>query len=505
MKDNKKYNVLLITSDQQHFDTIGKFNKEIKTPNLDRLCESGTCFDRAYTVNPTCTPARASMITGKYPSQHGAWTLGTKLNEDCKTIGDIMQENNMKTSLFGKAHFQPLEGTEEFPSLESYPILQDLDYWQNFKKDFYGFQKVKLARNHTNESHVGQNYALWMKENGCEDYKKYFVPPTGTMDPNIKYCWPIPEKYHYDKWIAEETNNQLEEYSKNDDQFFLWASFFDPHPQYLVPENWVDMYDPEKLTLPTLIDGEMEGATEFHKLTQMKNPDFSKFSESGWAIHGCHSQLKDEETSRKELAIYYSMVSLMDKYIGKILDKLDELGLTENTLIVFTTDHGNFMGQHGLHAKGPFMFEDAIKIPFIASLKDKIPQNVVNHSLQSLVDLPVTMMDYLNLKVPYDWTGINQREVWEGKKDKVRDHIICEHHHERNLINMRAYVDERYKLVVYYNSEFGQLFDLQEDPNELNNLWDNEEYAKLKNKLLMKYIWAELEKESLYMPRIAHA
>lgn len=504
-KKAKKYNVLLITSDQQHFDTIGKFNNQIKTPSLDRLCKSGTYFDRAYTVNPTCTPARASMICGKYPSQHGAWTLGTKLNENCTTIGDIAQKSGIKTSLIGKAHFQPLESTDEYKSLEAYPLLQDEEYWKNFDQDFYGFETVKLARNHTNEAHVGQHYALWLEENGCSDYKKYFLPPTGTMDPNTKYVWEIPEKYHYDKWIADESIKQLEEYSKNDEQFILWSSFFDPHPQYLVPENWATMYDPSKLDVPSLSEGELNGATEFVKLTQEENPDFSKYSESGWAIHGCKSQLKDAISSAKELAIYYSMVSLMDKYIGKILDKLDELKLTDSTLIVFTTDHGNFMGQHGLHAKGPFMYEDAIKIPFIASLPNKVKSDCINSSMQSLVDMSVTMMDYLQLNVPYDWTGLNQREVWEGKKDKVRNHIICEHHHERNLINMRAYVGERYKLVVYYNNEYGELYDLEEDPRELNNLWSNSDYSELKNKLLMKYIWAELEKESLYMPRIAHA
>ncbi|MGD1823037.1 MAG: sulfatase family protein [Pleomorphochaeta sp.] len=505
MSNKKKYNVLLITSDQQHFDTIGKFNKEIKTPNLDRLCESGTCFDRAYTVNPTCTPARASIITGKYPSQHGAWTLGTKLDENCTTIGELMQKEGIKTSLIGKAHFQPLESNDTYPSLEAYPTLQDIEFWKTFDKDFYGFEDVKLARNHTNESHVGQNYVAWLKENGCDNYKDYFLPPTGNMDINQKYIWDIPEKYHYDKWIAEETNNKLEEYSKNGKQFFCWASFFDPHPQYLVPKNWANMYDSESLTLPKLVEGELLNATDLHKLTQEENPDFSKYSDSGWAIHGCHSQLKNEKEAKKELAIYYSMVSLMDKYIGKILDKLDELNLTENTLIVFTTDHGNFMGQHGLYEKGPAVYEDAIKIPFIASLKGVIKENVVNSSLQSLVDLPITFLDYCNLSIPFDFTGVNQRLVWEGKKEKAREHIICEHNHERNLINMRVYVNKRYKLVIYYNNKHGELYDLVNDPNELNNLWDKEEYSKLQKELMLKYMWAELEKESLFMPRIAHA
>ena len=213
----KKYNILLITSDQQHFNTIGKFNDEIHTPNLDRLCNQGTYYNRAYTVNPTCTPTRASLITGKYPSQHGAWTLGTKLDEKCTTIGDLMHEEGMKTTLIGKAHFQPVASTEEYPSLESYPKLQDLDFWKNFDQVFYGFDTVKLARNHTAEHLVGQHYALWMEEKGLTNWRDYFYEPTGTMPRDKKYYWGIPEKYHYNAWIAQETNNQLEKYKDNEE------------------------------------------------------------------------------------------------------------------------------------------------------------------------------------------------------------------------------------------------------------------------------------------------
>ena len=150
-------NVLLITSDQQHWMTLGINNPEISTPNLDRLAAEGTVFDRAYTVNPTCTPTRASIITGKYPSQHGAWSLGTKLPEWEMTVGDLLQSAGLRTALVGKAHFQPLKGTPEYPSLESYPVMQDLEFWRRFYGPFYGFEHVELARNHTDEAHVGQH------------------------------------------------------------------------------------------------------------------------------------------------------------------------------------------------------------------------------------------------------------------------------------------------------------------------------------------------------------
>lgn len=499
----KKMNILYITSDQQHFNTIGKFNPEIKTPNLDRLCNSGTYFDHAYTVNPTCTATRASLITGKYPSQHGAWTLGTKLPETETTIGALMQQEGMRTAIVGKAHFQPLSTTKEYPSLEAYPILQDLEFWKQFQDDFYGFDTVRLAKNHTTEAHVGQHYANWMERKGCDNWRDYFEAPTGRLNSTQRWLWDIPEEYHYDTWIAEETNQLLQEFKDKDEQFFLWSSFLDPHPSYFVPKEWIDMYDPNELTLPRVTPGEHDDSPVEIQMTQTENPDFSAYRLSGYALHGMHTHLRHtEEVMRKNMSVYYAMISMMDKYIGKILDKLDELGLTENTLIVFTTDHGHFFGQHGLIAKGPFMYEDAIKVPMIVSLPGVVPENTVNHSLQSLVDIPVTCMNYSGVSVPYNMTGVDEREVWEGKKEKARDHIICEHHHERHTVNLRAYVDERYKLVVWQDHTYGQLYDLQEDPGEIHNHWDDPEYVETKVMLLMKYISAELKKESLYMPRI---
>jgi len=501
----KKPNILLITSDQQHWNTIGAFNPEIQTPNIDKLLKSGTYFNRAYCPNPTCTPTRASIITGKYPSQHGAWTLGTKLSEDEHTVGEDFQKAGYKTALIGKAHFQPLASTEEYSSLEAYPILQDLSFWEKFNEPFYGFDHIELARNHTNESHIGQHYALWLEEKGLTNWKDYFLAPTGHMDRSIKFSWPIPEAYHYDSWISERTNALLEDYHDQNENFFLWASFFDPHPDYLVPEPWDTMYDPNKITIPELVEGEHLNNPPHFGMTQDKNADFSEYDEGGFGLHGLHSHLHEKETLKKGIATYYGMVSLMDKHIGKILDKLDELGLSDNTIVIFTTDHGHFIGQHGLIAKGPFLYEDMIKVPFIVKWPGEVPENTVSSAMQSLVDLAPTLLHCCNLPVPREMTGVNQQSVWLGLTASARDHIICEHHHSATTVHLKTYVGERYKITVYYNHSYGELFDLQNDPNELQNLWDLPMYAALKTELLLKYIWAELGKEPMWMPRIWHA
>lgn len=500
-----KTNVLLITSDQQHWNTLGRINPEIKTPNLDRLAAMGAYFDRTYTVNPTCTPTRASLITGKYPSQHGAWTLGTKLPESEHTIGEDFQQAGYRTALIGKAHFQPLASTEHYPSLEAYPVLQDLDFWKNFHEDFYGFETVKLARNHTNEAHVGQHYALWMQEHGLTNWRDYFLPPTGTMDPKKELVWDIPEQYHYDAWIAQESIEQLKAYQQRGENFFLWSSFFDPHPDYFVPEPWASMYDPEQITLPQITPGEHERNSPFHRMSQQERPDVSPYEKSGFFLHGVHSHLHDDAQLRKRIAVYYGMVSMMDHYIGKILDALDALGLAENTLVVFTTDHGHFFGQHGLTAKGPFMYDDLIKVPLIARMPGQIPAGRVEHSLQSLVDLAPTMLDYARILAPDGMSGASQRGVWNGQQAPWRTYAVCEHNHERDSVNLRTYVDGRYKITVYLGMDCGDLFDLEQDPGEACNRWDDPAYQSVKAELLLRFVQAEMDREPRFMPRIASA
>jgi arylsulfatase A-like enzyme len=498
-------NLLLITSDQQHWDTLGITNPEVGTPNLDRLAESGTRFTRAYCPNPTCTPTRASIITGRYPSQHGAWALGTKLPESEPTLGETLQEAGYHTALIGKAHFQPLLGTEAYPSLEAYPILQDLDFWRGFNGPFYGFEHVELARNHVDEAHIGQHYALWMEAQGCSNWRDYFQPPTGN-NPDQRWTWQIPEEFHYNTWIAERTNALLESYHREGRPFFLWASFFDPHPPYLVPEPWDRMYDLTRITVPCAVEGEHALNPPHFQLTQEPNPDFSRYLEpDGHACHGFHSHLQDRAELAQDTAVYYGMVSLLDKYVGRILDQLDGLGLTEHTVVVFTSDHGHFYGQHGLIRKGPFHYEDMIRVPFIVSCPDTIPGGIRSDALQSLVDLPPTFLSFAGIDIPRTMTSVDQKDIWCGGEASRRDHVIVENRHQPTTVHLKTFVNQRYKLTVYYNQAYGELFDLQEDPQELHNRWSDPDYGNVKTELLLRFLHAEMGKEPLWMPRIAVA
>ncbi len=498
-------NQLLITSDQQHYLTLGVLNPEIKTPNLDKLAASGMLFERAYCPNPTCTPTRATIITGQYPSQHGAWTLGTKLPESALTIGDLFHKAGYATGLIGKAHFQPLYGTEEFPSLEAYPVLQDLTFWKHYKDPFYGFRHVELARNHTDESHVGQHYALWMEEKGLKNWRDHFSKPTGNVNPQYG-AWTLPEEYHYNTWITERSLAFMREQKQNDKPFFLWASYFDPHPSYCVPEPWASMYDPDSLTLPAGAEKEHQNNPSHFQKTQEEKPDFSGYAEQGGnGCHGFHSHLRSEAAKRKDMALYYGMVSMLDHYIGKLLDGLADMGLVEETLVVFTTDHGHFFGQHNLVAKGAFHFEDMIRIPFIARWPGKTPAGSRCSSLISLVDLAQTFLAAAGIPAPRQMTGIDQGGVIRGEEKRARDWILVENHHQPTTLYAKTYVEDRYKITYYQNTDEGELFDLQKDPGEFNNLWSQPQAQGLKAELLLKSHQAVMSAEPMWMPRTAGA
>ena len=503
----KRPNILLLTSDQQHWSALGAINDKIQTPNLDRLCAQGTRFSRAYCPNPTCTPTRASILTGQYPSTHGAWSLGTKLREDALTVGDVFLENNYETFLIGKAHFQPLQSAPDQTSVESYPILHDLDFWRAFNDEqtpWYGFDHVELARNHADEAHVGQHYAIWLEEQGLHNWRDYFSDPQ-TGQPKRHGAWDLPADLHYTTWTASRTIAQIEQNAQAEKPFFGWASFHDPHPPYLVPQPWASMYNPDDMEPGTLLENEMELLPEHFRLTQQQNPDYSAYQESEFENHGFHSHLTDAKEGKRNMALYYGMISFMDEQIGRILDALDAQGLSENTLVVFTTDHGHFLGQHGLWYKGAFHYEDVLRLPFIARWPGHVAAGAESDALQSLVDLAPTFLAACDLPIPGAMQGVNQLPVWEGIEEAARDEVIVEFRHQRTRVHLRTLVTERYKMTIYRDQSYGELFDLHDDPDERHNLWDAVAASGIKAEMFQKLAYAEIRREPTAFSRIAQA
>ncbi|MEO1237441.1 MAG: sulfatase-like hydrolase/transferase [Planctomycetota bacterium] len=526
-------NLLLITSDQQHWSTLGVLNPTIQTPHLDRLAAMGVNFTRAYCPNPTCTPTRASILTGMHPSAHGAFTLGTKLPEHVPTLGDHLRAlpGGYRSTLVGKAHFQPLASTPDCHSVESYPTLRDLDFWRTFNDrhtPWYGFDRVELARNHTDEGHAGQHYALWLEEQGLSNWRDYFqvrsdgvkdTPTDARLAPphapdagpgwRADMSWKLPEEHHYTAWTGQRTIAAIEDAVSDDAPFFVWSSYHDPHPPYCVPEPWASLYDPADMDVGAFRDGEFDRMPPPHRLTRDPDADFSEFNRDGLGNHGYqfHAGVSEDDLKRAQ-AVYYGMISFMDHWIGRTLDTLEALDLLDDTLIVFTSDHGHFLGQHGLVAKGPFHYEDLIRVPMIAAFGDRLPRGTTNDSIQSLVDLAPTFLAAAGLDpTPRHMQGVNQLAEDLPGPFRGREVAIVENHHQAGPeVHLRTLVTDRYKLTVYRGRpDWGELFDLQDDPGEHHNLYADPAHAATRADLMQQLVLADLDREPAPEPRVAGA
>ena len=199
------------------------------------------------------------------------------------------------------------------------------------------------------------------------------------------------------------------------------------------------------------------------------------------------------------------MVTMLDKYVGKILDHLDAIGQTENTLVVFTSDHGHYYGHHGLIAKGPFHYDDGIRVPFIARQPGHIPGGVESDALLSLIDLPVTFLEAAGITPPPSMQGVDQEPVFTGKNSTARDHLLVEFRHQPTAIHMKTLVTASHKLTVYFQQSYGELYDLQNDPGEVRNLWSHPEARDLRESLTRQLLFAEMECEPMPMARVSHA
>jgi len=501
-------NILFITTDEHHWRCTGFNNPRIRTPHLDGLAAGGTIFDRAYCPNPTCTPTRASLITGLYPSQHGAYSLGTKLPESVPTLGRYFQEAGYRTSLIGKAHFQPLKSTSEFPSFETPEHFGDRALWENWGGDFYGFEHFELTRNHTCEAWVGPHYRFWLEDRGFHQWRDWFIPPAGNYDlPGQEGGrWPIPEEAHYNTWMVERVKARLDAHARDREPFYLWASFPDPHTPYAVPDPWASMYSPADVLHELAVPGEHERNPAAHRMTQLEAPDFSPYKVSGHGIHGYRSQTWSQlEGFAQNIATYYGMVSYTDHAIGRILYHLEALGLAENTVVVFTTDHGHFLGKHGLGAKGAFHYEDLIKVPFVAKVPRPTNPGTRTDRLISLVDLPKTFLSLAGLPAPRRMAGVDFSSVLRGGPESPRDHVLVENRHEPDTVFLNTLVTDRHKITVYTDADHGELWNLATDPDELHNLWDDPAHAALQRHLLLRLAQAQMLKDPCPMPRISGA
>lgn len=485
-------NILLITTDQQRADSLGVYGNAVcKTPNLDRLAAQGTRFTACRCQNPYCQPSRATILTGTYPSTHGVTTVGVDLPADMmeRSVSAQLKASGFRTAMFGKAHFAsafPTYPTRQIESVEGSAAVE-----AGWSGPYAGFEHVELELFGHNvrlapamgawswcfgPPPFGLHYARWLYRDGDQrgrERLRLMQPEAALQKWESLQTWhsSLPEEDHSSPWIADRAVEWL---GAVDRPFFAWVSFSDPHHPMDPPAPWSTMYSPLDIEPPIagFVRGELRGKPPIHATWAggFRGTPFEWANPGGAAL------------TSQELAImtaaYYGMVSLIDAQVARILAVLDERGLAEETLVIFTSDHGELLGDHGQLFKGPVHYEGLLRVPLIVRGGHFKAGASVGEPV-GLVDLAPTMVQAAGLAVP---------EWMEGRPllDGPRDHVLTENDHEAGFrISLRTLTTKRHKITRYVGREgVGELYDLQEDPYERVNLWGSPSTWQLQSDLL---------------------
>lgn len=376
-------NILLVVTDQQHPDLAGYTGKTaVRTPHLDRLAAEGAAFSRAYVTCPLCTPSRASIISGQYPSRHGAWSIGTDTPDDVTSVAALLTAAGYRTGLVGKSHFKACEGPG---SPEALPRSRDWEHLRRWSGPWFSFEHARICVGHINEPHAySLHHGLFLHDNGIPPEPPYF----GKLEPG--WDWALPEKFHSSTWVADEAIAFLDQPAER--PFFLSVNFPDPHVPFRVPFGWRERYAdaPVPPAKRTLDEVERNGTTLYRATVE------TRANELGWHEHsplpnlGRHPVSEGLERNEFEVEAwrtYMAMQELVDHNLGRILATLDQRGLAENTLVVYTSDHGDMMGHHWLWSKGACHYADCTRVPFVVRWPGKVAAGTRSDALVSLVDL----------------------------------------------------------------------------------------------------------------------
>ena len=497
-------NIIIITTDQQRRDSLSCYGSDFtSTPHIDRLAAGGVVCDRAYTPNPVCTPARASLFSGQYMSRHGAWNVGMNLPEDTPMLSHRCNELGYQTHYIGKAHFQaymgrkqPLNNGSTAAELGSKETRQ-ADWESRFADwngPYYGFDRVELCHGHSTGG-LGGHYGLWVKEQAAAAAADFdSLNNARPLSEAAKFGgraldWDLPVAWHNSVWTAERSIDFLKKKRAAAAPFLLAIGFQDPHHPHAVPTDFDDRIDPADVPLPRYQHGELDDKPPHFGLAHRGEIDQSEFR-GDYPIAGQGSSAGDirsvsEIDARQGRAYYYSMVKLIDQQVGRILQCLEEEGLADNTIVIFTSDHGELLGDHGLWMKGPFHYEELVRIPLIV----RWPQGGVSggrrlSGLCSLVDLVPSVLAALGQRVPDECDGVDAMPLLRGESDAVRAHSIVECTDDPLGLRLKTVVTENRKLTYYHGYEFGELYDLELDPGELVNRWSDPTYNADRQQLM---------------------
>jgi len=487
-------NILFIITDQHRRDHVGFMgNDVVRTPALDELAASGMVFDQAWVANPVCMPNRSTLMTGRMPTAHGVIFNDRSLEWGANTWVRAMQTAGWRTGLIGKSHLQHgMSRNSVYPikadavAAEGWPDgwdhLEDEEQYENaarsgkaepdWPESFYGFGHVELTIDHG--AKVSGHHLHWALDRGARWEDIVIVQDEASPFAKRSDRWwqvyqpPYGSEFHSTTFVTERTIDFIEQATAADEPFVAWASFPDPHHPMTPPGEWFDRHDPADMQLPASINDPLDGAPEYLRHTQQLSP-----TEQRQYVTPCGAT--DHDLVRECIAATYGMVEMIDDGVGKIMARLDELGQRDNTIVVFTSDHGDMMGEHGLMLKGYMPYCGTLRVPLV--IDDPRRPAGRTQSLAGSIDLASTMLDLVGLSDYHGMQGTSLAPVLDDATQTVRDEVLIEDDFPDELAKRTPIPAKTRTLVTsdglkYTRQSSGDelLFNLLDDPDELVDL-----------------------------------
>ena len=447
-------NIVFIITDQQRFDTIAAMGFDhMITPNLDKLVKRGASFDNMYITSPSCAPSRASLFSGTYPHTSGVFRNDEVWNY-C-WVKDLA-EAGYRTVNVGKMHTMPVEGAFGFHERHA-TENKDRDhpnlpfYLDNWDKAYFAYGKEKPSR-------VTQR-----RRQGYGDLLGAWV-------------WEDEEILHPDVLIPQMAKWWIDRYP-DDGPFFLQVGIPGPHPPYDPTQEYLDMYKGRDLPKPIPADDIDQQPKAYQMLRQHHLED-----DADGIVHLTNPTPEQAYRQRQH---YYANMTLIDEQVGQIMDALERRGVLDNTAVIFTSDHGDCLTDHG-HSQKWNMYESTVKVPAVVAWPGKIQAGTRVKELVSLFDFGPTILEMAGVEVP-DWMEARSLNPLMRGEKQDRPRVFAEHSNDALLEGTRMVTMVRegdYKLVHFVDDDFGQLFNLADDPDELVNLWNDADHADLKRRLI---------------------
>lgn len=478
---NKK-NIVFIFTDQQRFDTLSVYgNKKISVPNLDKLAQKSAVFMKSYVTQPVCTPSRASLLTGMYPHNHGCETNNKILGPETHTIAEMVDHSDYKTGYVGKWHLgnevMPQHGFETWKSIEDY-----------FYRDHCEEEEYKNVNSSYHEFLVNSGFIPDIEDGDYFAFSREFVTR-------------IPEEYSKPAFVGRESVKFIEE--NKEKPFILYVNFLEPHNPY--HSAYDNMYDPNEIELPDTFNVMPEGPLPLKY--DYNRRFYREVDEHAYP-------LSNEKKWRNIMARYYGAISLVDKYVGDIIKSIEENGLDENTIIVFTSDHGDMMGEFRMLAKC-VMYEGAVKVPLLVRVPGITDEQKIIESPVSQVDILPTLLELIGQPAGEQIDGKSLAPIITGDKKPEPEDVIIEWNGVVSDMwlkpfNAEIMKDEELEKAVRASNESAgrtivsadgwkmslteagenELYNLNEDCHETRNLYFDVKYKEIIKRLTDKiHLW----------------